>query len=314
MLKKKYSSTPIQKLTLNLNGNNLYMKRDDLLPFSFGGNKVRKALLFFDEIDNQKYDCVVTYGSISSNHCRIVANLAASRNLKCVIISPSDSSKITFNRKMMELFKAEIVSCEIKEVSKVIKSKLEVLSKQGFKPYFIPGGGHGNLGTKAYIDAYEEIKEYEFTTNTCFDYVFHTSGTGTTQAGLICGSIINQDNKQIIGISNAREKEYGKQIILDSVNNYLLSIKKKKVDTNLINFIDDYILDGYGTYNEEVISTIREVMVIEGIPLDLTYTGKGYWGMKRYIMDNQITGQNILFIHTGGTPVFFDNLEDELNE
>ena len=42
--------TPIQRLVFQ--NNNLYIKREDLIPFSFGGNKARKAKLFFDEIDS----------------------------------------------------------------------------------------------------------------------------------------------------------------------------------------------------------------------------------------------------------------------
>ena len=30
--------------------------------------------------------------------------------------------------------------------------------------------------------------------------------------------------------------------------------------------------------------------------------------MIRYIQENNVTGENILFIHTGGTPLFFDDL------
>ena len=39
--------TPIQMLNEQLNNNKFFIKRDDLLPISFGGNKVRKAILFF---------------------------------------------------------------------------------------------------------------------------------------------------------------------------------------------------------------------------------------------------------------------------
>lgn len=35
----------------NLYGNRLYIKREDLIPYSFGGNKARKAAKFFSEID-----------------------------------------------------------------------------------------------------------------------------------------------------------------------------------------------------------------------------------------------------------------------
>lgn len=93
--------------------NRLYIKREDLIPFSFGGNKARKAKLFFHEIDSGSYDCVVTYGSSSSNHCRVVANMAAARGMKCYIVSPEEASEETYNSNMMELFGAEITVCPV---------------------------------------------------------------------------------------------------------------------------------------------------------------------------------------------------------
>ena len=41
------------------------------------------------------------------------------------------------------------------------------------------------------------------------------------------------------------------------------------------------------------------------MPLDPTYTGKAFWGMREYIKKNKIVGKKILFIHTGGTPPVF---------
>lgn len=307
-------ATPIQKLNIRLNDNNIFMKRDDLIPFSFGGNKARKAKLFFRDLEGQKSDCVVTYGSSSSNHCRIVANIAASKGIKCVIISPVETSKTTFNSQMMELFGAENVTCKVSEVKETIDDTINRLKAERYKPYFIQGGGHGNLGTKAYVEAFEEIRDFELENNIHFDYIFHASGTGTTQAGLVCGKLINRDGKQIIGISNARKNPYGGQVVLDSVNSYLEFIGEENVGPEAINFIDDYVLDGYGAYSNEVLEVMKEVLMKEGIPLDSTYTGKGFWGMKKYIKENQITGSNILFIHTGGAPLFFDDLEVLVND
>ena len=51
-------------------------------------------------------------------------------------------------------------------------------------------------------------------------------------------------------------------------------------------------------------------MINHGIPLDSTYTGKAYAGMRAYLNKQGIRGKNILFIHTGGTPLFFDDLEN----
>lgn len=310
----EFKATTIQILSKKQNNNKFYIKRDDLLPISFGGNKVRKAILFFVDINKKGADCVITYGSSSSNHCRVIANMAASMGLPCHIISPIEDSKTTSNSKMIKLFGAKVVEVPVSEVSITIDKMTKELKDSGFNPYFIQGGGHGNIGTQAYVDAYDEILNYERIKDIKFDYIFHASGTGTTQAGLVCGSIINNHNRNIVGISIARQKHYGEQVVSESVNDYLGSIGKEVITREVINFIDDYVLDGYGTYNEEILETIRETILNYGIPLDTTYTGKAFWGMQDYIMKRQIINKDILFIHTGGMPLFFDDLEELINE
>ena len=53
----------------------------------------------------------------------------------------------------------------------------------------------------------------------------------------------------------------------------------------------------------------RNRMCLNGVPLDATYTGKAFWGMCDYIRKTDIRDKNILFLHTGGTPLFFDGLD-----
>ncbi len=301
--------TPICKLTEN--SNHIFVKRDDLFPLSFGGNKARKAVNFFKEIDNGDYDCVVTYGSSSSNHCRIVSNMAAARGLPCYIISPKEASEPTFNSKMMDIFGAEIETVYVSEVSDTIDRRLEALKKEGKRPYFIAGGGHGNLGTQAYVDCYKEICDYECENDIWFDYIFFASGTGTTQAGLVCGSLIAGDDRKIIGISIARKNPRGGQVVIDSVNEYLFANGYEFSAENVskaVDFVDDYTDDGYGKENEKIKATITNTLKQYGIPMDSTYTAKAYTGMLEYIEKNSIANKKILFIHTGGTPLFFDDL------
>lgn len=291
--------------------NHLWMKREDLIPFSFGGNKARKAQLFFNEIDKGNYDCVVTYGSGSSNHCRIVANECCRRKIGCYIISPEEASEPTFNSQMMELFGAEITTVPVSEVHDTIESKLNELRKAGKRPYFIEGGGHGNIGTEAYVQCYQEIKEYEAAESIHFDYIFFASGTGTTHAGLVCGQLLNGDDRDIVGISIARKNPRGRNVVLDSIKAYLgdkddVGIAEEAIQAETV-FVDDYT-DGYGKDDKRVTDTIEAVLKNYGIPLDATYTGKAFMGMAEYIKEQQMTGKNILFIHTGGTPLFFDVL------
>lgn len=286
----------------SVDGNTLYIKREDLIPYSFGGNKARKGMLFFKDIDAGDYDTVVTYGSSHSNHCRVIANMAAARGMNCVIIGPTEVSEETFNSRMMKIFGAEIITVPVEEVHGTIEKKLDELRKEGKKPYFIPGGGHGNMGTEAYVQCYEEIREQGL-----FDYIFFASGTGTTQAGLVCGKLKYGDAVKIVGISIARKNPRGRQVVLNSIDEY--TGVHPDADAATV-FVDDYVGGGYGQENDEIEETIRNVLIKYGIPLDSTYTAKAFLGMKKYIGKNHITGKNILFIHTGGTPLFFDDVKN----
>lgn len=306
-LKMKISniSSPIQSTDFFLE-NNLYLKREDLIPYSFGGNKARKALLFFDEVNKGGHDVVVTYGSSSSNLVRVVSNLCAGLGKRCIVITPKEASIPSFNSKLSLMFNAEIITVPVEEVHDTIENTMDTLKKEGHNPYFIPGGGHGNIGTRAYVDCYEEIRDFEQDNDIFFDYIFFASGTGTTQAGLVAGQLIYGDERQIVGISIARPNPRGRQVVLDSIEEYLNgSHSQKEIEEKTI-FDDRYIGDGYG--KETSLKIIKDVMTVCGVPLDSTYTGKAFFGMTEYIREHNIKGKNILFIHTGGTPLFFDTI------
>lgn len=299
--------TIIERSSISFFNNNIYIKRDDLLPFSFGGNKARKALFFFDEILSGDFDTVVTYGSSSSNHCRVVANACAKYGLKCFIVSPEENYTETFNSLLVKKFGAEIIKAPLDKISTTIDETMNRL-KTFCKPYFIQGGGHGNIGTHAYVCAYNEILEFEKQNGIYFDYVFLASGTGTTQAGLVCGAILNADDKRkIVGISIAREKVRGGQVVEQSVKDYLESVDFKGSMPE-IHFDDSFICGGYGKYNQKIVDCIDNVMLKDGIPLNRTYSGKAFWGMTEYIEKNSVKDKNILFINTGSSPLFFDDM------
>lgn len=309
LFEQGFAATPIEPLSGDYGNNQYFMKRDDMLPFSFGGNKARKAAEFYHEIKKNHVDVVMTYGSNSSNHCRIIANMAAAMGLSCHIISPEENREILYNTRLVEQFGAVIETCSVSMVSETIEKRKEAYRKEGKNPYFIVGGGHGNPGTESYVKAYREIEEYEKENHIYFDYIFHASGTGTTQAGLVCGKLLSGDKKRrIVGISIAREGERGRQVVKDSIKEYLgQDFDRLYCEDDLI-FTDAYRLGGYGNYSKEVAETISGVMEREGIPMDGTYVGKAFYGMRRYIEEQGIWGKKILFIHTGGTPLYFDFL------
>ena len=225
--------------------------------------------------------------------------------MSCYIIAPLEASEPTFNSQMMEIFGAEITTIPVIEVHDMIEGKIKELKNVGRRPYFIEGGGHGNIGTEAYVQCYEEIREYEEERNIQFDYIFFASGTGTTHAGLVCGQLLADDERSIVGISIARKNPRGRDIVIQSIRDYMGDRATEEAIKAATVFIDDYT-SGYGKEDIRVKQIIEIVLKKYGIPLDATYTGKAFMGMSEYIKD--IKDKNILFIHTGGTPLFFDEL------
>ena len=76
-----------------------------------------------------------------------------------------------------------------------------------------------------------------------------------------------------------------------------------------IHLIDDKTRGGYGLFGQDVLECITEQLSCNGFSLDPIYTGKAFLGMQEYVEENGITGENILFVHTGGEPIFYDNLQ-----
>ncbi len=318
------SPTPIVKMSGSYGENQYYIKREDLIPFSFGGNKARKAAEFYKEIRACGADVVMTYGSNSSNHCRIIANMAASMGIACHVISPEENRERLYNTRLVEDFGATVETCPVTEVSGTIDRRMETFRQEGKNPYFIMGGGHGNPGTRACVNTYREIAAYEEQSGIFFDYIFHASGTGTTQAGLVSGKLLldagRRENGQavsgqkIVGISIARTQERGREVVRQSIEDYLGARYAGLYRETELVFTDDYCMGGYGKYTPEVAETIEEVMKSDGIPMDTTYVGKAFFGMRRYAEAHGLQGKNILFIHTGGTPLYFDLLDRKNRE
>ena len=133
--------TPIEEMSGDYGKNRYYIKREDMIPFSFGGNKARKAAEFYKEIKACGADVVMTYGSNSSNHCRIIANMACAMGLDCHIISPEENRERLYNTRLVEACGAVIETCPVSKVSETIDRRVEAYRREGRKPYFAAGKG-----------------------------------------------------------------------------------------------------------------------------------------------------------------------------
>ncbi|MBQ8164475.1 MAG: pyridoxal-phosphate dependent enzyme [Clostridia bacterium] len=315
--KTKYSS-PIHKLeNFCENGNEIYIKREDLLPGYFGGNKARIASAFVNDAISKGCNCVLAYGSASSNMCRVITMLCKKENLHCAVLSSVDDGEEythTINSRITEATGFPFYTCKKSEVAKSLEKIINDLTSAGRKVYYIYDKQNIPAGISAYREAFKEISSVGID----FDYIFHASGTGITQAGLICGKTLAEStspckNSEIVGISVSRDAEKETEILKDYINDYLTAsghCGKAADAASHIRFTDLYRLGGYGKYDRNLLDRLATLLYKEGIGLDPVYSGKAFFGMIDYIKDNNISGKKILFINTGSAPLFFDKLPE----
>src|SRR5947208_16800527 len=83
-------STPVEemaRLSAALGGGpRLLVKRDDAMPFAFGGNKVRKLALVAARAQADGADTLITAGAVQSNHARVTAAAAAKLGMRAVLV------------------------------------------------------------------------------------------------------------------------------------------------------------------------------------------------------------------------------------
>ena len=288
--------TPIQKI--DTNNNNFYIKRDDLLPFSFGGNKVRIAYEFLSDMKKKNKNCMIAYGNARSNLCRVIANLCSVKKIPCHIISPSDDDgqRVTTNNSLLSTVCGAIFHyCTKDSVSETVEKVMYECTSDGLSPYYIYGDkfGRGNeaVPVGAYAKVYKEIQLQEQELGMDFDYIFTATGTGMTQAGLIVGQACFGGDKKISGISVAKNKEQEIPVIEKYLSEYYKSnnISLPPPRKNSIILTDDFIFGGHGQYDINIVNLIKEMYILYGIPLDTTYTGKAFYGMRNYINYNGIS-------------------------
>ncbi len=305
----KYQETPLHFL-MHFEGNEIYIKREDLLPFSFGGNKLRIAKAFFADMEQKGGDHILAYGPVTSNLCRVIANLAAHKGYGCTILYGVDDTEhypASSNIRLVRSFGTETVICAKTQVAENVERILAQLHSRGSKPYYIYGDmyGKGNERTpaSAYYAAYDEILQQEKQQGLQFERMFLACGTGMTYGGLLAGSMAHARRQDIIGVSVARTREQA----FHHVQKYMNSLAEGGAER--IHIEHAAMLD-YGKYNQTVTETIQHVMKHFGIALDPIYTAKAYCAMLDYIRRHAVKYEQILFIHTGGTPLFFDHIKE----
>lgn len=309
--------TPIEKLSklsVLLDGPNLYMKRDDLLGLAAGGSKTRKLEFLVAEALLQGADTLITGGAVQSNHCRLTLAAAVKEGMKCRLvleerIAGSYQPDASGNIFLFRLLGAE----EIRVVpgGGDMMDHLERLAddtrKTGGKPYIIPVGGSNALGDIGYAACAEEILSQCFESGLIINHIVCASGSGGTQSGLIAGFYGNQAGIPVMGINVVRNQRDQEELVYRLVRSTMAYLGiSADISRDAVNCIDAYLGPGYSLPTPEMAEAVRLTARTEGILLDPCYTGKAMAGLIDLVRKGYFQkGENILFLHTGGIPALY---------
>jgi len=301
---------PLTKLSVDLQ-TELWMKRDDLISFALGGNKIRGLEFLVADALEQKADTLVTGAGAQSNHVRATAAAAKTNQLDCTAVfwgTPPD--QIDGNLRLTKMYGADLVFTmdgERASVDAALKKAAAGLQIHRKHPYIIPRGGACAIGALGHVMAVYEVFQQ------CQDAAFYPDtvvmaiGSGGTYAGWKVGLAALNLSWKILAVSVSRPSQEASQQVARLANETagILGLPQR-FEAKDCPVLDQHIGAGYGIPSIEGAQAIRTVGHCEGLLLDPTYTGKAMAGLMHALDTGLITtNQRLLFLHTGGEPAFF---------
>ncbi len=309
--------TPLERLenlTRELNGPEIWIKRDDCTGLSSGGNKTRKLEFLMAEAQDQGADMVLTQGATQSNHARQTAAAAAKLRMDCHILledrtGKTDHEYTDSGNVFLDFLHGATVERHPSnpDMNGEMEKVAAKMRSTGRKTYTIPGGGSNATGALGYVNAAIELVTQANDIGLRIDHLVHATGSAGTQAGLAVGLFGISSGVPLLGIGVRAPKEKQE----DNVFKLSVATAEKLNCSNLIKrehivANTDYVGEGYGFPAQSTIAAINMLARTEGILLDPVYSAKGMAGLIDLIKKGFFKkGQNIVFLHTGGSVGLF---------
>lgn len=310
----KTSIQKLQKLSSQFKGPDIYIKRDDTLGLTGGGNKTRKLEFVVGDALSKKTNALITCGGLQSNHCRLTAAAAVKEHIGCHLVlikedfqnydPEAGGNNLLFN--LLNVNSVHIIS-QGQNPDEEMQKVYQALQKKGDRPYVIPMGASYPVGTLGYMACAEEIVEQASEMKVDFDYIICPSGSGGTQTGLILRMYELGYDCRVLGINVGRDNAGQIAIISELIDSTLKFFNLKSgIKSTEIQCFDQYVGPGYTVPTDEMIAAVKLVARTEAILLDPVYTGKAMAGLIDLVKSGFFKNEdNVLFLHTGGTPVLY---------
>jgi D-cysteine desulfhydrase family pyridoxal phosphate-dependent enzyme len=288
----------------------VFIKRDDYTGPGFGGNKVRKLEYVLAKAVADGAEVAITSGGVKSNHARVTSAMCARLGLRCVLVLNSAAvapeGLEPASLAVDGLFGAEVVLVASREErAATVESLAAKLRGEGKNVAVIPIGASIPLGALGFVRGVQEAKAQIEAMNTRIDYIFHSSSSGGTQAGIVAGcQLFDWQGVKVVGVSAddlsaSISEEVGK--IIRGVGDMLGAQLSEGLTV-----LDEYVGAGYGVPSAQGDEAIELLARTEGVILDPVYTAKAMAALIDWVRQGKLTeNDNVMFWHTGGQLALF---------
>jgi 1-aminocyclopropane-1-carboxylate deaminase/D-cysteine desulfhydrase-like pyridoxal-dependent ACC family enzyme len=281
----------------------IYVKRDDLTGFAFGGNKARKLEFIIADALAGGCDVFVTGGGPGSNHCAGSAAAARVAGLDCLLVLYGEESANPHpNLALARSFGAEVRFTndpDRESVDRALQETAAGLEGEGRKPYVVPRGGATVLGAVGYALAGRELAAQLQDVGDGPSTVLLATGSCGTQAGLVAATADQGVGYRVVGATVSRPVDECRRLILDLGTGCARLLGMAEPTERHVELIDARG-PGFGLASAEGAEAARLAGQTEGLLLDPVYTAKAFAVLVGLIGARECG--TTVFIHTGGLP------------
>lgn len=312
---------PLRNLSRELGGPKIWIKRDDCTGLAFGGNKTRHNEFLLGAALAEGADYFVWGAGVQSNNCRqtVAACVKAGLPIHLVLSRAHLDGPVEVQGNLLldQLMGASIEFVDEPvgpELDAIIADRAERLRANGHRPFFWNRNPVVQIAAISYVECAVEIAE-QCQQQEIQPSAIYVSSCGSTGSGLALGASTLELNAAVRNIAplvwpwdTATDMA---EVACDVAERLQLSHRLQASDLSVS---EDYIAPGYGTPGSDCLEALQLVARTEAIFLDPIYSGKAMAGLIDHIRRGDFSAdENIVFVHTGGTPVLFamnDGLAD----
>ena len=303
---------PLPRFSAALGGSaDVWIKREDLLPLAFGGNKLRNLEFLVGAALADGADALVTSGRPWSNHCRLTAAAGAKAGLDVhLVLSGPPVDPPGPNQRLDELLGATVhvaATDERSDRANLATSVVADLRAAGRRPYLVGVGGSGVVGAVGQVLAGQELAVQAAAIGVRPATLVLPSATGGTHAGLLAGLAMAGLMTRVVGVTVAAAAVELRPVV-ETLLDGLAALSGRTLATAPIELDDSERGEGYGRPTTAADEATRLLARTEGILVDPIYTAKALARLVRGVRDGDLDGP-VVFWHAGGTPGIFEPLD-----